>query len=125
MTLRMLAAALAALAIAVPAASAAVPAPDLQTTVQQQKQDLRSPDARDAAAAARQDLRSPDARDAAVRSPGHPSGHAGVAAADPVRTTSGSSVDWAPILIAAGLGVFAICMVGLVATRRRTPRAVV
>jgi hypothetical protein len=93
MTLRMLAAALAALAIAVPAASAAVPAPDLQTPVQTQTQtqDLRSPDARDAAAAVRQDLRSPDARDAALRPSGQPAGHVAVPAADTVPESSGSA----------------------------------
>ena len=124
MTLRMLAIALASLAIAASAASAAVPPPDTQTTVQT-RQDLRSPDARDAAAAARQDLRSPDARDAALRSPGHPSGHVAISTSDPVPASSGSSVDWTPIVLAAGIGLCAICLVGLLAVRRRTPRAVV
>jgi len=101
---RMLAAALAAAALALPAAaaSAAVPPPDVQTPVHHQ------------------DLRSPDARDAAVGSPGHPSGQPGVPADDVVVSDSGGSgVDWTPIVLAAGIGVLAICGVGLIAARRR------
>jgi hypothetical protein len=108
-TIRLLAALLAAAAIAAPAASAATPPLDLHTLGLQRHQ--------------RQDLRSPDARDAAPRSPGHPSQHASVPPADPVVADSGSSVDWTPIVLAAGIGVCAVCLAGLLASRRR-PRAV-
>lgn len=123
---RIVAAALAALAIAAPAASAVTPPDDPPAkAVVVHTQDLRSPDARDAALGARQDLRSPDARDAVLRSPGAPSAHPGVPASDPIPVSSGSSVDWTAIVLAAGLGLFAICLVALFATRRRTPRPVV
>ena len=84
-TRRTLAAALAAVALAVPATTAAAQPADMHASTaiaaakaQQPRQDLRSPDARHAAlltkqhdstaaAAAKQDLRSPDAIDAAAR----------------------------------------------------------
>jgi hypothetical protein len=116
--IRMLASALAVLALAAPVASAAVAAPDRQVPPVLQRQDLRSPDARDAAVWQRQDLRPPDA---ALRSPGHPSGHPGVPAADRVVVddNGGSSIDWTPIVLAAGLGVGAFCLVALLVSRRR------
>src|SRR4051812_11731411 len=106
--IRMLTAGLAVLAIGAPIASAATPPPDMHQWL---------------AAPKHQDLRSPDARDAALRSPGHPSERAGVPAAAPVVADSGSSVDWTPIVLAVGIGVCAVCLVGLLASRRR-PRAV-
>ena len=122
---RTLAAALAATAIAAPAASA-------------QPADMHGPAAQAAARSQQwQDLRSPDAVDAAthrgtsamtaVASPGHPSEVADAAplppASDAALTTSDDAIDWATLgLGIAGLVLFLGGVVALATRTRPAPR---
>jgi hypothetical protein len=130
---RTVAAALAATAIAAPAATAQpadIHAP--LATAHQQRQDLRSPDAIDAARAQRKDLRSPDALDAALRrgrsaiavvsSPGHPSEAAHTTPLPPQTTEaladSGGGIDWATVAL--GSAALMLFLGGVVALMTRT-----
>ena len=138
---RTLAAALAAGAIAAPAASAQ-PADTHASTVTvaataQQRQDLRSPDAVDAARAQRQDLRSADAVDAALRatksssavitSPGH-AGEPGHTTPLPPETEKAlaegdGGIDWVTLALgSAGLVLFLGGVVALATRTRPAPR---
>ena len=124
MTLRRtLAAALAAAAIAAPAASAQpfdTQASARLAAVQEQRRDLRSPDAIDAAI-------HPKSAPFIPVSPGHPSeaDHTTPlpAVADEKPATTGGSVDWATLgLGIVGLVLFMAGVVALATRNRATPR---
>jgi hypothetical protein len=126
---RMLAAALAFAAFAVPAAALAQPADMHASTAiaaaqAQQKQDLRSADAADAAIHPRAFGQTRPVPQQAPTWPVDPQPITSAPAAQPV-TTGGDGIDWGTIAIGVGLTLVAVGGFALVADRRRrggTPR---